>query len=60
VVLRGIDPAAVAAISAIVSEEQQHHDHSVSCVQEGTFWPKVVAPIVSTSTEAVIWLGMRL
>jgi 3-demethoxyubiquinol 3-hydroxylase len=60
VVLQGNDPAAIAAISEIVSEEQQHHDHSASRVQEGTFWPKVLVPIVSASTEAVIWLGMRL
>ena len=58
--LRGSDPAAVAAISAIVAEERQHHDHSASHVQAGTFWSKVLTPIVSGSTEAVIWLGMRL
>jgi 3-demethoxyubiquinol 3-hydroxylase len=58
-VLRGSDPAAVSAISAIVAEEQQHHDHSASQVQAGKFWPKVLTPIVSASTEAVIWLGMR-
>lgn len=59
VVLRGNDPAAVSAISAIVTEEQQHHDHSASQVQAGKFWPKVLTPIVSASTETVIWLGMR-
>ena len=53
------DPAAVVAISAIVAEERQHHDHSANHVQAGTFWPKVLMPIVSASTEAVIWLGMR-
>ncbi|MGQ4584765.1 demethoxyubiquinone hydroxylase family protein [Lysobacter sp. F60174L2] len=58
--LRSSDPAAVAAISAIVAEERQHHDHSVNHVQTGTFWSKVLTPIVSGSTEAVIWLGMRL
>lgn len=59
VVLHGSDPAAVSAISAIVAEEQQHHDHSASQVQAGKFWPKILKPIVSASTEAVIWLGMR-
>jgi 3-demethoxyubiquinol 3-hydroxylase len=59
VALRGNDPAAVSAISAIVAEEQQHHDHSANQVQAGKFWPKVLTPIVSASTEAVIWLGMR-
>lgn len=58
--LRGLDPAAVSAISAIVAEERQHHDHSADHVQAGTFWPRVLTPIVSASTEAVIWLGMRL
>lgn len=59
VALGGNDPAAVSAISAIVLEEQQHHDQSASQIQAGTFWPKVLAPIVTASTEAVIWLGMR-
>jgi len=58
-VLRGNDLAAVSAISAIVAEEQQHHDHSASQVQAGKFWSRVLTPIVSASTEAVIWLGMR-
>lgn len=58
--LHGNDPAAVAAITAIVLEEQQHHDHSAGHVQAGKFWPKLLMPIVSTSTEAVIWLGMRV
>lgn len=58
--LRGSDPAAAAAISAIVAEERQHHDDSASHLRPGTFWPKVLTPIVSASTESVIWLGMRL
>lgn len=59
-VLRGNDPAAVSAISAIIAEEQQHHDRSASHIRVGNFWPKVLTPVVSASTEAVIWLGMRL
>jgi ubiquinone biosynthesis monooxygenase Coq7 len=58
--LRGIDQPAVAAISAIVSEEKQHHDQSAARELAGGFWPRVLKPIVSASTEAVIWLGMRL
>src|SRR3546814_1891986 len=54
------DPAAVAAISAIVAEERQHHDHSANHVQAGTFWPKALTPMVSAATETVIWLGMRV
>jgi ubiquinone biosynthesis monooxygenase Coq7 len=58
--LQGNDPAAVAAISAIVAEERQHHDRSASHIQGGTFWSRLLSPVVSGSTEAVIWLGMRL
>lgn len=59
-VLDGVDAAAVTAISAIVSEEQMHHDQSALHISAGGFWPTVLNPIVSASTEAVIWLGMRL
>lgn len=58
--LRDTDPDATKAISAIVAEEQEHHDHSASHVQAGTFWPRILTPVVSASTEAVIWMGMRL
>jgi 3-demethoxyubiquinol 3-hydroxylase len=58
--LQDQDPAAVSAISSIVAEERQHHDQSLGHVTAGTFWPRVLTPIVSASTEAVIWLGMRL
>lgn len=59
-VLTDSDPAAAAAILAIVAEEQQHHDRSETHLHTGKFWQKVLTPIVSMSTEAVIWLGMRL
>jgi ubiquinone biosynthesis monooxygenase Coq7 len=58
-VLQGTDPFAVAAISAIVLEERQHHDRSAAQVMSSRFWSKVLTPIVSASTEAVIWAGMR-
>ena len=60
VVLQDHDPAAVSAILSVVAEEQQHHDQSLAHIQAGTFWPRIITPIVSGSTEAVIWLGMRL
>ena len=60
VVLRTRDPAAVAAISEIVSEERQHHDRSAAHAQTDTFWFKALKPIVAAATESVIWLGMRL
>ena len=58
--LKGNDATAVAAISAIIAEERQHHDDSATHAQAGTFWPRILTPVVSASTEAVIWLGMRL
>ena len=58
--LREHDPAAVCAITAIIAEEQAHHDRSLAHIRAGTFWPRVLMPIVSASTEAVIWLGTRL
>ena len=59
-VLQDHDASAVSAISAIVADEQQHHAQSLEHVQAGAFWPRLLTPIVSVSTEAVIWLGMRL
>jgi ubiquinone biosynthesis monooxygenase Coq7 len=57
--LRGKDDAAVMAIESIVTEERQHHDQSAAHITVGQFWPRVLSPIVSASTEAVIWIGMR-
>jgi ubiquinone biosynthesis monooxygenase Coq7 len=59
-VLRGCDEAAVAAISQVVLEEQEHHDRSAEQVASDRFWKAVLAPVVAFSTESVIWLGMRL
>lgn len=57
--LSGSDEAAVAAIRAIHADEQDHHDASLSHLQPRSFWTRVLRPIVSASTEAVIWVGMR-
>jgi len=54
------DPHAVKAISAIMEDEQQHHDRSELHAKAGTFWPRVLRPVVAAATETVIWLGMRL
>ena len=59
-VLRGRDSAATAAIASIVEDEQQHHDRSALHSRAGGFWPAVLTPVVSVSTELVIWSGMRL
>lgn len=58
--LEGIDAEAVAAISRIVADEQEHHDRSATHAAEGKFWPAILSPVVALSTESVIWLGMRL
>jgi 3-demethoxyubiquinol 3-hydroxylase len=58
--LSGRDAQATAAIGAIVAEEQQHHDRSVMHTRAGGFWPRFLTPVVSASTEFVIWTGMRL
>jgi ubiquinone biosynthesis monooxygenase Coq7 len=58
--LRDTDPEAFDAVSRIVAEEQEHHDHGRDAMQAGAFWPRILTPIVRASTEAVIWLGMRL
>jgi ubiquinone biosynthesis monooxygenase Coq7 len=59
-VLAGDDPAAVAAIAAIVAEEREHHDRSALHLRAGRLWTRLLMPIVSASTEAVIWTGMKL
>ncbi|WP_019143295.1 demethoxyubiquinone hydroxylase family protein [Noviherbaspirillum massiliense] len=59
-VLEGRDALASAAVRAIVSEEQEHHDRSKTHAIASPFWLTVLAPVVSVATEAVIWAGMRL
>jgi len=58
--LKGTDEKAAVAIGTMVTEEREHHDRSAVHIQSGHFWEKVLSPIVGTSTEAVIWLGMHL
>lgn len=62
VILRGVDEEVVRAITAIMDDERAHHDQGLKGTGEaGTkFWIRVLLPIVSFSTEAVIWLGMKL
>ena len=55
-----VDPKAIRAISAIVRDEQEHHDRSAARAGSGGFLNRLLAAIVSGATEAVIWLGMRL
>ena len=57
--LAGTDDAAVAVISKIVAEEQQHHDQSLSHLIPDHILSNVIKRIVTASTESVIWIGMR-
>jgi len=54
------DPAAAATLRNVIADEQEHHDLSDRRLADPGFWPRVINPIVTVSTEAVIWLGMRL
>jgi ubiquinone biosynthesis monooxygenase Coq7 len=56
--LAGRDEAATQAITSIIAEEREHHDRSVSQATDG-FWSRILSPVVSASTETVIWIGMR-
>lgn len=58
--LAATDPAATAALRRIIAEEQEHHDLSAARLPQDSGWTKALEPVVSASTEAVIWLGMRL
>lgn len=59
VLLADTDEAAYKAVNSIVSEERQHLDRSASHVAIDGFWTRILSPLVSASTEAVIWIGMR-
>ena len=58
--LQFVDAQATETLRWIVAEEQQHHDLSAERLATARFWPTLINPVVSASTEAVIWLGMRL
>jgi ubiquinone biosynthesis monooxygenase Coq7 len=58
--LAGLDPAAAAVLEAVIGDEQAHHDASRARLAGRRFWTALVEPVVTASTETVIWLGMRL
>jgi 3-demethoxyubiquinol 3-hydroxylase len=60
IALNDVDPSAIVAINSIIQDERLHNDQSALHVHADGFWFRVLTPIVSASTEAVIWLGMRL
>lgn len=55
-----VDPSAAAAVSAIHADEQFHHDLAESRLKPDGLWVRLLTAVVARSTEAVIWLGMRL
>jgi ubiquinone biosynthesis monooxygenase Coq7 len=54
------DPAAADTLRDVIRDEQAHHDLSDRRLASPRGWPRVINPVVEASTEAVIWLGMRL
>lgn len=53
------DPQALAAISAIMVDEQQHHDHFAAVLKPERSLNRLLGAVVAASTELVIWIGMR-
>jgi ubiquinone biosynthesis monooxygenase Coq7 len=58
--LRDVDSEAYQGIFSIVEDERSHQDRAALRYRQGSFWPRVISPVVAAATEAVIWLGMRL
>ncbi|WP_152433827.1 demethoxyubiquinone hydroxylase family protein [Erythrobacter sp. THAF29] len=59
--LRSVDPDVVSVIDAIIADEQQHHDNAANHLRgKRGLTEKVIDRFVAASTEAVIWLGMKL
>lgn len=54
------DADAVSAISSILNEEQEHHDVAKNRSRPPGVFGRMLSSAVSGTTEAVIWLGMRL
>ena len=54
------DPDATAAISAILSEEQHHHDRSAARIHHAGVIDRMIGSVISAATEVVIWVGMRI
>jgi len=54
------DPDATAAISAILSEEQYHHDQSAAHIRHTGVFDRMIGAVISGATESVIWIGMRI
>lgn len=60
IMLEGRDEAAAQAVRAIVLEERAHHDQAGAHLARDRSWTRHLSTCVAASTEAVIWIGMRL
>ncbi|MGV2496905.1 demethoxyubiquinone hydroxylase family protein [Pelagerythrobacter aerophilus] len=58
--LAAIDVPAVRAIREIIADEEQHHDLAHNRVHQRSLAARLIDPVVTVSTEAVIRLGMKL
>lgn len=58
--LEDVDEPAAETLRQIISEEQQHYNLSTVRLPRDGIWVRLIEPVVSASTETVIWLGMRL
>lgn len=54
------DDDAVAAVMAILKDEQEHYDSAAIHSQAPGILGRTLGALVSGATESVIWLGMRL
>ncbi len=60
-ILDGSDPDAVRVIDLIIADEQAHHDTAADHLDgKRGLLERLVDRVVAASTEAVIWLGMKL
>jgi ubiquinone biosynthesis monooxygenase Coq7 len=58
--LRHSDPVVAATIDQIIADETEHHDASLTHVDPHSFLYRLIRALVGSSTELVIWMGMRL
>jgi len=58
--MRERDPAAYAAVASIVADETAHQQLAGEQMNTRTWLARGIAAVVRLSTEAVIWVGMKL
>lgn len=57
--LNDIDKDAFDCVSAIIQDEQEHHDHAFENIDRNSLLAKALIKVVSLCTEGVIRFGMR-